>query len=73
MTTITVPISKELEQFIEEEISSGTSETKAGLVRLALMRLQEERALLRLREAEQDIEEGKVYRGNLKTLLTKMK
>lgn len=73
MTTITVPISKDLENFIEEEISSGTSETKAGLVRHALMRLQEERALSRLAEAERDIQEGRVYRGQLKTLLTKMK
>lgn len=73
MTTITVPISKELEHFILEEISSGTSETKAGLVRLALSRLQEERALSRLEEAERDISSGRVYRGDLKTLLLKMK
>jgi Arc/MetJ-type ribon-helix-helix transcriptional regulator len=73
MTTITVPISKELESFIEEEISSGTSETKAGLVRHALVRLQEERALSRLGEAERDIKSGKVYKGDLKALLKKMK
>jgi Arc/MetJ-type ribon-helix-helix transcriptional regulator len=73
MSTITVPISKELENFIEEEISSGTSETKAGLVRLALLRMQEERALSRLEEAERDIKQGRVYKGNLKTLLNKMK
>lgn len=73
MTTITVPISKELESFIEEEISSGVSETKAGLVRHALSRLQEERALSRLEEAERDIKGGRVYKGDLKTLLKKMK
>ncbi len=72
MTTITVPISKELEDFIQEEISSGTSETKAGLIRLALTRLQEERALSRLDEAERDIREGKVYRGLLRNLLKKV-
>lgn len=73
MTTITVPITKELENFIEDEISSGTSETKAGLVRHALSRLQEERALSRLEEAERDIQQGRVYRGALKVLLKKMK
>ena len=73
MTTITVPITKELESFIEEEISSGTSETKAGLVRHALARLQEERALSRLQEAESDILEGRVYKGDLKSLMKKMK
>lgn len=73
MSTITIPISKELEDFIKEEISSGTSETKAGLVRHALTRLQEERALFRLQEAELDIRQERVYKGNLKTLLKKMK
>ena len=73
MATITIPITKELENFIEEEISSGTSETKAGLVRLALSRLQEERALSRLEEAERDIKDGRIYKGDLKTLLKKMK
>lgn len=73
MSTITVPISKEIEDFIEEEISSGASETKAGLVRYALSRLQEERALSRLQEAELDIKQGRVYKGDLKALLKKMK
>lgn len=69
MTTITVPITRDLESFIEEEIAAGTSESKAHLVRFALMRLKEERALLRLQEAEADIKEGRVYRGDLKKLL----
>ncbi len=68
MTTITVPINAELESFIQEELTSGKSESKAHVVRYALMRLREERALERLREAESDIKEGRVYRGSLKTL-----
>ena len=68
MTTITVPINGELEQFIKEEITSGKSESKAHVVRYALMRLREERALERLSEAEIDIKEGRMYRGSLKDL-----
>lgn len=71
MTTITVPITKELEIFIESEIHAGTSDSKAHLVRFALGRLQEERALARLREAEIDIQTGRVYKGDLKKLLKK--
>ena len=71
MATITVPINKELEQFIDSELRAGTGESKAHLVRYALMRLREERALLRLHEAEADIAEGRVYRGSLKKLLKK--
>lgn len=73
MSTITVPLSKELESFIEEEIMYGTSETKAGLVRYALSRLREERALSRLQEAEEDIVRGRVHKGNLNELLKKIK
>lgn len=71
MTTITVPITKELESFIEEEIEAGTSESKAHLVRFALGRLREERALSRIQEAEADIQTGRVYKGDLKKLLKK--
>lgn len=69
MTTITVPITKELESFIVDELKAGTSDSKAQLVRFALMRLREERALARLAEAERDIKEGRVYTGDLKKLL----
>ena len=69
MTTITVPINKEIEDFINEELSAGTAESKAHLVRVALMRLREERALARLEEAERDIREGRVYKGNLSKIL----
>jgi Arc/MetJ-type ribon-helix-helix transcriptional regulator len=68
MTTITVPINPELEQFINDELKSGKSETKAHVVRYALMRLKEERALERLDEAEKDIREGRVYKGSLRAL-----
>lgn len=71
MTTITVPINKELESFINEEILAGTSESKAHLVRFALHRLMEERSLSRLQEAETDIKTGRVYKGDLKKLLKK--
>lgn len=71
MATITVPLTRELETFIESELRSGTSDSKAHLVRYALGRLQEERALARLQEAEQDIRAGRVYKGDLKKLLRK--
>ena len=73
MSTITVPINKELESFIESELKAGKSESKAHLVRYALSRLREERALENLREAESDIAEGRVHKGSLKKLLSQMK
>lgn len=73
MSTITVPLPPDLEDFINEEIASGRGESKAHLVREALVRLREEKALARLSEAECDIKEGRVYKGDLKKLLRKMR
>ena len=68
MTTITIPINKELENFINAELKSGRSETKAHVVRYALKRLAEERALEGIQEAKRDIKEGRVYEGDLRVL-----
>ena len=73
MATITVPINKDLENFIDEELSLGESESKAHLVRYALERLREERAFLRIEEAKRDVKEGRIYKGNLKILLKKFR
>jgi len=40
-------------------------------VRYALRRLQEERTLARLHEAEADIKTKRIYQGNLKQILKK--
>ena len=72
MSTITVPITKDLEAFIESELREGTSESKAHLVRYALKRLREERALARLREAEADIKAGRVYKGDVLKLIERI-
>jgi Arc/MetJ-type ribon-helix-helix transcriptional regulator len=72
MATITVPINKDLEIFIEEEVTRGEKESKAHLVRYALERLREERALSRIEEARRDIKEGRVYSGDLRKLLKKI-
>ena len=73
MTTITVPINEELQTFIESELKSGRSESKVHVVRYALQRLAEERALEAINEAEADIKSGRVYKGDLRKLVAKMK
>ncbi len=72
MTTITTPIDKDLEDFINMEIREGNSETKAHVVRQALRLLREDRAYKRIREAEEDIKEGRVYKGDLHKLIKKL-
>lgn len=72
MTTITTPIDKDLEEFINAEIREGNSETKAHVVRQALRLLREDRAYKRIREAEEDMKEGRVYKGDLRKLVKKL-
>ena len=73
MTTITVPIDRELEDFIKSEIASGRSETKAHVVRYALKQLREERMIEGVLQAQREIKEGKVLRGDLREIIKRMK
>ena len=69
MTTISVPINGELESFINHQIEIGNSETKAGFIRRAIIKMQEDFYISEILEAEKEMKEGKVIRGNLKDLL----
>lgn len=73
MGMISVPVDAKLEKTIESLIEQGYGDTKAGVVRRALKKLAEDALLARLHEAEQDIKEGRVFSGDLRTLLAKMK
>jgi len=69
MTTLSVPISSELESFIESQIKSGESPNKAAVVRKALMRLAEEEAIRDVLIAQQEVREGKIIKGDLREIL----
>jgi len=72
MATITTPIGKELEDFIKREVREGNAATKTQVVRQALELLREERALERIREAEDDIKNRRIYKGDLQKLIKKL-
>ena len=71
MTTISVPITGEQEKFINDLVKSGKAANKAHAMRRALDLLAEEGAIGAVREAERDIKEGRVYRGDLRKLAKK--
>ncbi len=72
MATITTPIGKELEDFIKREVREGNAATKTQVVRQALELLREERALERIYEAEDDIKNRRIYKGDLQKLIKKL-
>ena len=54
MATLSIPITQDLESFIEQEIRVGRAETKAAVVRKALRLLREEEAIQAVLRAEQE-------------------
>ncbi|OHA91326.1 MAG: hypothetical protein A2758_02605 [Candidatus Zambryskibacteria bacterium RIFCSPHIGHO2_01_FULL_49_18] len=70
--TISVPITKDQEQFIERRVESGLSANKAHAVRQALEVLREEDWRESLRRAEDDVRAGRIYYGDLDKLSRKL-
>jgi len=73
MTTLSIPISSEIETFINNMIRDGRAANKADVVRKALRQFAEEEAVFALLESQQEVKEGKLFRGDLRKLLKKVK
>ena len=69
MTTISVPISAEQEQFINDLVKSGKAANKAHAVRYAIQRRSEEEAIADVLRAQKE----PTIRGNLGELVKKYK
>lgn len=69
MTTLSVPLTPELEAFINEQVKSGKAANKAHVVRYALKRLSEEEAIADILRAQKE----PTIRGNLRELVKKYK
>ncbi len=73
MTTLSVPITPELEAFINSQVKSGKAANKAHVVRYALKRLSEEEAVEAVLQSEREVAEGKILRGSLRVLAKRIK
>jgi Arc/MetJ-type ribon-helix-helix transcriptional regulator len=69
MSTLSVPLTSELEDFLEEYIKQNKGSSKAEVVRRALYDFAENEAVLTVLKSEQEVSEGKIIKGNLKDLL----
>ena len=68
MSTLSVPISAELEAYISERIKNGDAPNKAFVVRQALTRMREEESIARLLLSQKEARAGRVFRGDLDKL-----
>ncbi len=65
MTTITVPLSPELAQIVENFVARGIASNKADAIRRALIHFAEEQAVLDVLASQKEAREGKVFQGDL--------
>jgi putative addiction module CopG family antidote len=72
MSTLSVPLTPELERFIEQMVKDGRAANKADAVRKAIRRLSEEEAIAAILTSEREIKEGKILRGDLLKLIKKI-
>jgi len=68
MATLSVPLTKDLEEFIESQVLLGKMENKAAVVRRALRLLAEEEAVAAVLKADQEPS----IRGDLDKLAKKL-
>jgi putative addiction module CopG family antidote len=73
MTTLSVPLTPELESFIENQVQMGRAETKSEVIRRALVEYEREEAIRAVLESHKEALQGKVFSGDLDGLAKKIK
>ena len=73
MSTLSVPLTPELEKTVNNLVNSGYGSNKADVVRRALKQLSEEQAIADVLQAERELTQGKVFRGDLRKLIKQLK
>ncbi|MCB9808978.1 hypothetical protein H6776_01120 [Candidatus Nomurabacteria bacterium] len=72
MSTISVPLTPELEEFIEQQLRENRFSNKAELVRRALYEFSEQLAIRDVIEAQQEARSGGGIAGDLETIIESM-
>lgn len=73
MTTLSIPVSGDLEKFINRMVKEGKGASKADVVRRALRQMSEDEAVESVLRAQKEITLGKGLKGNLRELMKKIK
>jgi Arc/MetJ-type ribon-helix-helix transcriptional regulator len=73
MTTLSIPVSGDLEKFIERMVKDGKGANKADVVRRALREYEENEAMKNILQSEKEFAEGKFLKGDLREILKKFK
>jgi len=69
MSTLSVPLTPELEEAVNRLVKEGYGANKADVVRKAIKRLSEEEAINAILESQSEARAGKLLDGDLKSLM----
>ena len=72
MSTLSVPLTPKLEEFINNQVKSGRAANKADVVRRALIAFSEEEAVQEVLLARKEISDGKGLTGDLRELMKRL-
>ncbi len=72
MSTLSIPLSRDQEAFVEGLVKQKIVANKAEAVRMALRFLAEENAVSAILKSEQEVRDGKVLRGDIRKLMKKL-
>lgn len=72
MSTLSVPLTKDHESFINDMVRHGIAPNKAEVVRQALTKYAEDQAVEMVIKSMREYKDGKVLEGDLDELLKKM-
>lgn len=68
MSTLSIPLSPALDEYVTNAVRRGDAASKADLVRRAIAKLAEAQAIADVLQAERELAEGKILRGDLRKL-----
>ena len=73
MSTLSVPLTPDLEEFINSQVKLGYAANKADVVRKAVRRMAEEEVINAILKSQKQVREGKILRGDLREIAKKFK
>lgn len=73
MSTLSVPLPPRLEEEVRHLVRRGVAPNKAAVLRMALEQFIERQTVADVLEAEEDLRVGRVYTGDLRSILQRMK
>lgn len=73
MSILTLSIDSDLENFIDAQVKNKKIENKSAFVRNAIRFFREEIEIKEILQASQEVKDGKILKGDLKTLAKRFK